>query len=98
MQWYITIMTKPFAETTTELTSLHLQAHGERMSVLPVIATAWLVAATTDADTSLACFLAAIIQQQAKFWKLRQSELEGYNLLYAPLKMRQGDLTGQQHG
>eukprot|EP00775_Hariotina_reticulata_P013762 gene13762-13881_t len=30
---------------------------------------------------------------EAKFWKLRQSELEGYNLLYAPLKMRQGDLT-----
>lgn len=31
---------------------------------------------------------------EAKFWKLRQTELEGYNLLYAPLKPRQGDLTG----
>lgn len=30
---------------------------------------------------------------QARFWKLRQSELEGYNLLYSPLRMRQGDLT-----
>ncbi|KAF8072881.1 hypothetical protein HT031_000541 [Scenedesmus sp. PABB004] len=30
---------------------------------------------------------------EANFWKLRQSELEGYNLLYAPLRMRQGDLT-----
>lgn len=33
---------------------------------------------------------------EAKFWKLRQSELEGYNLLYSPLKPRQGDLTGER--
>eukprot|EP00878_Enallax_costatus_P028133 GHUV01030348.1.p1 GENE.GHUV01030348.1~~GHUV01030348.1.p1 ORF type:complete len:242 (+),score=21.70 GHUV01030348.1:596-1321(+) len=33
---------------------------------------------------------------EANFWKLRQSELEGYNYLYDPLKMRQGDLTGKQ--
>jgi hypothetical protein len=32
---------------------------------------------------------------EAKFWKLRQSELEGYKLLYSPLAMRQGDLTGE---
>lgn len=32
---------------------------------------------------------------EANFWKLRQSELEGYNYLYNPLKMRQGDLTGR---
>lgn len=35
---------------------------------------------------------------EAKFWKLRQSELEGYNYLYDPLKMRQGDLTGELKG
>jgi hypothetical protein len=34
---------------------------------------------------------------QARFWKLRQSELEGYNLQYSPLKPRQGDLTGETH-
>lgn len=29
---------------------------------------------------------------QARFWKLRQGELEGYTQLYAPLKMRAGVL------
>ncbi|WIA29070.1 hypothetical protein OEZ86_011581 [Tetradesmus obliquus] len=32
-------------------------------------------------------------QFEAKFWKLRQSELEGYNYLYSPIKMRAGDLS-----
>jgi hypothetical protein len=34
------------------------------------------------------------VYAQARFWKLRQSELEGYNYLYSPLKMRAGDLSG----
>jgi hypothetical protein len=34
------------------------------------------------------------VGMQAKFWKLRQSELEGYNYLYSPIKMRAGDLSG----
>lgn len=44
-------------------------------------------------ETSSMC--ACLVHLQAKFWKLRQSELEGYSLLYAPLKPRQGDLTGE---
>jgi hypothetical protein len=32
------------------------------------------------------------MSNQARFWKLRQSELEGYTQLYAPLKFRPGVL------
>jgi hypothetical protein len=31
---------------------------------------------------------------EARFWKLRQSQVEAYNLQYAPLRPRPGDLTG----
>lgn len=34
---------------------------------------------------------------EARFWKLRQSQVEAYNLQYAPLRPRPGDLTGGAH-
>ena len=47
-------------------------------------------------DARTASLTSLLFVLQAKFWKLRQSEVEGYALQYSPLKPRQGDLTGGQ--